>query len=485
MTGRGDRLVRLQDSERILSRAECEAIQQRLGAFARGGGTTGGAIVSYWTGALRWAGNRVSLASDRRDLMLMVSRRVDGRLAYVHTNQLDDASLEAAVRAAERQLTLFGSREPRDFTIPAPAFTYPTPAIWSDATFGFMTDARARLVRAVIAPAEAQGMRSAGYLEMRGTGTAVFQTATGPLRYAACTQAQCSMTVRDAKGAGSGWAGLSAYDWGAIDPNALAARALEKATASRDPVALEPGRYTVVLEPQAVHDLVSLLLPMFDRDNAEQGGGPFAAMLDPTLTLPDGAPVRYTKLGLKVADERITIDHDPMDPRLGIIPLVPGGDYEPYDKVTWIDHGVLATLSYDRRYALRRLTTGGSAAIRGAFRMSGGETSVEAMIKSTKRGLLVTRLSNIRLLEETSLLATGVTRDGLWLIENGKITKPVKNLRFTESPLFALNSIEQLGPPVPVFRPSTDPMDEPGVTPAIVPPLKVRDFSFTSTIDAV
>ena len=228
---------------------------------------------------LRWAGNRVSLASDRRDVMLMVSRRVDGRLGYVHTNQLDDASLEAAVRAAERQLTFFGSREPRDFTIPAPAFTYPTPAIWSDATFGVMTEARARLVRAVIAPAEAQRMRSAGYLEMRGTGTAVFQTATGPLRYAACTQAQCSMTVRDAKGAGSGWAGLSSYDWAAIDPNALAERALEKATASRDPVALEPGRYTVVLEPQAVHDLVSLLLPMFDRDTAEQGGGPFAAML--------------------------------------------------------------------------------------------------------------------------------------------------------------------------------------------------------------
>ena len=108
--------------------------------------------------------------------------------------------------------------------------------------------------------------------------------------------------------------------------------------------------------------------------------------------------------------------------------------------------------------------------------MSGGNTPVEEMIRTTKRGLLVTRFSNISTLDPASLLATGLTRDGLWLIENGKITKPVKNFRFTESPLFVLNSIEQLGEPVPVFSPSF---------PAVVPPLKVRDFSFTSLVDAV
>ncbi|MBX6333540.1 MAG: hypothetical protein IRY91_16960, partial [Gemmatimonadaceae bacterium] len=433
---------------------------------------------------IRWAGNDVTLAADRRDLLLMVARRVEDRTGYVYTNQLDDASLEAALRAAERQLTLFGRPEPRDFTIPPPPFTYPAPAIWSDATYGITTQARAAVAQGCIEPAEAQGMRSAGYLEMRATGSAVFWEG-GDLLYAACTQAQCSMTVRDAKGAGSGWAGLSSYDWAAIDPNALAARALEKALASRNPVALEPGRYTVILEPQAVHDLVSLLLPAFDREMAEQGGGPFAAMLDPTLELPDGTPVRYTKLGLKVIDERITIDHDPMDPRLGILPMVVAGEYPPQRAVTWIDHGVLTTLAHSRRYALARLTRDANADPRGAFRMSGGETPVEEMIATTKRGLLVTRFSNLRLLEETSMLATGVTRDGLWLIENGKITKAVKNLRFTESPLFVLNSIEQLGVPVPVFRPARQPFEDPGVTPAIVPPLKVRDFSFTSTIDAI
>jgi predicted Zn-dependent protease len=115
--------------------------------------------------------------------------------------------------------------------------------------------------------------------------------------------------------------------------------------------------------------------------------------------------------------------------------------------------------------------------------MSGGESSIDEMIRTTKRGLVVTRFSNIRRLDATSMLATGLTRDGLWLVENGKITKAVKNFRFTESPLFMLNAIEQLGVPVPVFRPTRE--EGGALTPAIVPPLKVRDFSFTSTIDAI
>ena len=96
----------------------------------------------------------------------------------------------------------------------------------------------------------------------------------------------------------------------------------------------------------------------------------------------------------------------------------------------------------------------------------------------------MTRFSNVALFDAMSLLSTGLTRDGLWLIEHGKITKAVKNFRFTESPLFVLNSIEQLGVPVPVFRPVKNPYT-PQLTPAIVPPIKSRDFSFTSTIDAI
>jgi predicted Zn-dependent protease len=152
--------------------------------------------------------------------------------------------------------------------------------------------------------------------------------------------------------------------------------------------------------------------------------------------------------------------------------------------VKWIDRGVLTNLWYPRDYALRALGENTGVRLLTGYRMSGGETTVEEMVRTTRRGLLVTRFSNVRLLDPSSLLATGLTRDGLWLIENGKISKAVKNFRFTESPLFVLNSLEQLGEPVPVFRPVARPTSI-ELTPAIVPPLKARDFSFTSLIDAI
>jgi predicted Zn-dependent protease len=478
MSGRGDRPVRLVDNDRILSKAECETIAQRIFELARGGGETLVHILSWWNGELRWARNRVSLASDRRDIRIQVTRRVGAGRRSVSTNQLDDVSLEAAVRAAERGWVPSPLRTPLGIP-PVPTPERSPTAIWSDATYGVTPETRGAVARALIEPAEAKGMLSAGYLEMRGG--AVMSVSSlrpdGPyspweVPYVPWTQAQCSMTVRDAQGAGSGWAGLSGSDWGTIDAPALAARALEKCLASRNPVALEPGRYTVILEPQAVADLMEIVVRSMSRENAEFGRGPWGLGLD------DAVHLWRTKLGLKVLDERITISHDPADPQLGILP-------EPWmQPVTWFDKGVLTSLAYNRQYALDRLNV--NPALRGmtGYRMSGGDTSIDDMIKTTTRGLLVTRFSNIRELDGNSLLSTGLTRDGLWLIEHGKITKAVKNFRFTESPLFAFNSVEQLGVPVPVFRPVKDPYN-PALTPAIVPPVKARDFSFTSTIDAI
>jgi predicted Zn-dependent protease len=259
-----------------------------------------------------------------------------------------------------------------------------------------------------------------------------------------------------------------------LDFKAVSDRAIEKAKLSRNPVAIEPGRYTVILEPQAVHDLVNVLVASLDRIRPDHGHGPFTLGYDAALKL------WRTKLGLKVVDERVTIEHDPTDPKLGVLPF--DNKYAvPYRAMKWIDRGVLTELADTRDYSLQSRNDNLPAAASFAFRMSGGDTTIEEMIKSTKRGLLVTRFSNTRLLDADSLLTTGLTRDGLWLIENGQITKAVKNFRFTESPLFVLNSLDQLGVPVPVFRPHF----EIGVSPAIVPPVKARDFSFTSTIDAI
>lgn len=466
------RLLRLDDRERFLSRDECAALIERIRGFAQGGGTTDVEITSWWSGELRWARNRVSLASDRRDIRMLVSRSLPGMTGLpepVATNQVDDVSLAAAVRAAERWSHRARHFRP-DVTVPVPDFEYPKPAIWSDTTYGLTTEERGRIARALVDPPDAAGMLSAGYVEVRGQGTAR-TPAEKPLMYAQQTTAQCSMTVRDPEGRGSGWAGLSSYDWTRIEPEVLGRRALEKCLASRNPVTIEPGRYTVILEPQAVHDLVEWVVADLNKRIAAEDGsvGSLSAGYDTALRL------GRSKLGLKVMDERITISHDPMDPALGVIPFQDDG-WGPYpvEAVTWIDHGVLTALSYGRLYAVTKLNDNVPIAPRMAYRMSGGATSVEEMIATTKRGLLVTRFWGVGPLSEG--LFTGLTRDGLWLIENGKVSKAVKNLRFTDSPWFVLNSLEQLGEPVPVFSPDA---------PAIVPPLKARDFSFTSLVDAI
>jgi predicted Zn-dependent protease len=471
MSAYNDRLIRLDDGQRILSKAECETIARRIRGFAEGGGDTDVQIKSWWGGELRWGRNRVSLTGDRRNIRVEVVRTIRQASGAAATNQLDDVSLEAAVRAAERSAKLLRPSS-QDLEKPRPPFTYATPAIWSDTTYNQTAAESGQAARALIDPAEAESMLSAGYLEVRAD-TRAHYPKDRPATYAAFTNAQCSMTVRDEKGTGSGWAGLSSYDLRAMDTQALAKRALEKALASRNPVSLEPGRYTVILESQAVHDLVRWIMEprtnsTLDRGSAERGGGPF-------VTGPDNALSLFrSKLGLKVMDERITISHDPMDPMLGVVPYTDAGD--PYRPVKWIDHGVLMALSDDRMYALQSRNDNFGSPNSGSYRMSGGQTTVEEMIRTTKRGILVTRFWGIQLLDQNSLLLTGLTRDGLWLIENGKITKSVKNFRFTESPLFVLNSLEQLGEPMPVFSP---------FVPAIVPPLKARDFSFTSLVDAV
>jgi predicted Zn-dependent protease len=343
-------------------------------------------------------------------------------------------------------------------------------------------DHRSAIANQLIASAESAGMLSAGYLSVEARGTSLF-TQDRRFLYAPQTLAECSLTVRDPDGTGSGWAGASSYDWNRFDAQKLAVVALDKCLRSRNPVAIEPGRYTLIMEPQATFELIAPVFrspfPYLDlRPNEENQFLPFHESRNQhTYPIsPWGPPevIGGTRIGERVLDPRISWSFDPSDPDLGVVPFT--GDGEPYVPVTWVKDGVLTTLAYDRDFAQRSLHEPLGKPDSGVFRMSGGTTTIDEMIQTTKRGLIVTRFWGVDIIAENSILCTGVTRDGLWLIENGKISHPVKNLRFTESPLFALNQVEQLGVPVPVFSPGS---------PAICPPMKVRDFSFTALIDAV
>jgi predicted Zn-dependent protease len=229
-------------------------------------------------------------------------------------------------------------------------------------------------------------------------------------------------------------------------------------------VAVEPGRYTVVLEPSAVAALVGLLAGSLGARLADEGRSFFSK--------PGGG----NKIGTKVVDERVTLTSDPFDPEAPGAPF--GADGLPAARTTWIENGVVRDLAYDRYWAQRsnRAPNSGGG---GSLRMSGGTASLDELVAGTARGLLVTRFFYIRTVDPRTILHTGLTRDGTFLIENGRITRAVKNMRWNESPVFLLNNLEALG------RPERAASSEGGGGSIVVPPLRARDFNFTSLSDAV
>ena len=488
---------------RFLSEVDCHDLLNRVARAARGGGHTTVNVHSTWTGNVRWARNQVTTSGEVRTNVVQVIRDVNGAGLdeAVYLNDISDAALVAAARRAERMAALTRERPQSDLGVryQPEALPTPMPNVFSDATYQLDADKRAQVARQLAKAVADAGMLSAGYIEVSAHSLAILDT-FGRAWYFPYTHAQYSVTVRDSKGTGSGWAGVDGYDWTMIDGPKLSRVALDKCLQSRNPVRIEPGRYTTILEPQAVCDFVGQLVfgwsGALDRWKAEDDQPPLSPFLKTPPHRQTGAP-GFSKLGERVVDERITISADPLDAELGFPPFDNAPDYYPgplqfgrpvFHPVTWIKDGVLEHLAYERRYAARELGHDTGLPNPGAFRMSvsAATTSMEEMIATTKRGLLVTRFDqNGQCLSFTSQLYRGVTRDGLWLIENGKISKPVNNLVFTESILFALNNVEQLGVPQRVFHPPLAGLFPQIPQPVIVPALKIRDFSFTALDDAV
>jgi predicted Zn-dependent protease len=448
-----------------------------------------------WAGNVRWARNQISTTGETRDNKIVVERVVNGAGGSVDINDTTDVALVAAVRRAERLVALSAQQPNSGLIAHRPLEPVEHPQLFSDATYQLAAKPRAAAAHALIKQSVAAGMLSAGYIEVAAVSMAVLDTA-GRIRYFPYTQARYSVTVRNPKGTGSGWAGLDHYDWTKIDASQLTACALGKCLASQNPVRVEPGRYTAILEPQAVCDFVGQLFwgPILgagpDAMNRGENEGR-ATPLGPFFKS-DEEP-GFSRIGERIMDERITISANPMDPEMGFPPTLmstTGFEQDAYHPTVWIDRGVLINLAYSRNFGKiasdpqlgRSLNLGMPNS--GAFRMSGGTTTIEEMIATTKRGLLVTRFDQITKVDHTSQLYRGYTRDGLWLIENGKVSKPAQNLAFTESPLFALNKVEQLGPPQRTFHPNL--MLRYAIPqPVVVPPLKISDFSFTALSDAV
>ena len=446
---------------RYLARGECEAIARRVLGFSAADQTRV-TVNSGDTGNTRFAVNQISTGGDSYNATVSVRVVVGRKVATAATNRLDDESLRHTVETAIRIARLTPD-DPELLPELGPQ-QYQESRAWSDATAALDPAGRATAVRAISDPARAAGLTSTGFLEI-GAGSQCIANSRGLFAWTRQSQLSFTTTVRTPDGTGSGWAGTDEHDWASVDPAALGARAIDKARRSMNPVAIEPGRYTVILEPTAVANLVQGLAGAMNARAADEGRSFFSRQ--------GGG----NKIGMKVVDERVTLVSDPLDPACPGATF--GADGLPTNKTTWIENGVVRNLATDRYWASRQGTAPSSTA--GTLRMLGGEASMDDLITSTERGILVTRFWYIRPVDQRTILYTGLTRDGTFLIENGKISRPIKNFRYNESPVFMLNNLEMLGRPV---RVSATESGGPG-TAIIVPPIKVRDFSFTSLSDAV
>ncbi|HEY9514124.1 MAG TPA: TldD/PmbA family protein [Gemmatimonadaceae bacterium] len=449
------------DGAAPISRSDAEAIARRALSFSHADEARV-TIDGNVRGNTRFAVNQISTAGDDSDTTITVSSSFGKRSASATTNKLDDDGLRWVVETSER-LARLAPEDPEAMPELGPQ-QYQDTQGWSDATAALDPAGRASAVRQVTEPSRGAGLSATGYLESDAEARAVANS-KGLFAYGRRTLSSMTTTVRTQDGTGSGWAGAAHSDWSRIDPASLGVRAIEKASRSAKPVAIEPGRYTVILEPTAVGNLVQLIARALDARNADEGRSFF--------TKPGGG----NKIGMKVMDERVSLISDPFDPEASTYGF--SDDGLPARKTVWIENGVVKNLAYDRYWAEKQ----GKAPtpLTGSLRMSGGDATVDEMIASTQRGILVTRFWYIRPVDPRTILYTGLTRDGTFLIEDGKITRAVKNLRYNESPIFMLNNLEAMGNPV---RVSASEDGSPGFA-IVVPPIKTRDFTFTSLSDAI
>jgi predicted Zn-dependent protease len=329
-------------------------------------------------------------------------------------------------------------------------------------------------VKVVIDTATKRKLVAAGLIE-RTRRTIGVANKAGLFGFHESADSQLTTTIRMADGSSSGWAGQPSLKLSEIDSAKLALVASDKCAKWKNPQKLDPGNYTVVLEPTASGDLVRLITSGFNARGTDEGR---------TFLSKRGGG---TLLGEKMFPEFITLRSDPFDGRQPSTPW--NGDLLPAHAVTWVDKGVVANLAYDRFWASKtgkepnsgggggRGGGGGFGGGEGGLTLQGGDASMDALIASVERGLLITHFWYIRPVNPQTLQQTGLTRDGVFLIENGKVTTPVMNFRFLESPVRLLKNAKKLGPAMRVRGLEGGMMISPGMVAA--------DFPLPSISDAI
>lgn len=473
--------------DKVLNLAKADAVEVNLTASERSG--------------TRWANSTITTNLVQYDRNLTVTVRLGQKSGTASTRDWSDEGIKAmiaeALTAAEKAPESPNLPELLGSQLYLPVDGAPAEMI------NLGPAERARMVKASLDVAAAKGVVGAGFIPKNDVATCTANS-KGLFAYFRSADVSFALTCRMADGSGSGWAGaMGIKDMRMLDPHALTEVAANKALKSRKAKALEPGRYTVILEPRANARFLSLVTGVFQagggggRGGAGGPGGPGgpggAAGAPPAggATPPAGAAgappgggaggggfggggagdfLKDKKPGDKIFSDLFTLKSDVGNPILRQSPIL--GNFKPAAPVTWAENGLL-----------RNTTANQPAGLNNSLVQGGSELSLEEMIKQTRRGLLVTQLWYIRGVpaEGQPLLNTGMTRDGLFLIENGEIAGPVQNFRWNMSPLVGYNNLTLVGKPVPMGLGESSE----GGNAALVPPVRIEEFYMTSVSPAV
>ncbi len=410
-------------------------------------------------GNVRFALNNVSTSGVIENVTLVVQVAYGKRVGVATINQFDDDSLTRVVRRAEELAKL--APENSEFMPAIGKQEYPETSTFDDSIAAITPQYRAEVARASIEPCKAEDLVAAGFLT-DGAGFTAIANSNGNFGYQKVTSFDYTCTVRTEDGSGSGWVARNVDAVSKFDASEAIKTGIAKAKGSKGAKALEPGKYTVILEPAAAAGLISFMIFGFDARQADEGRSFMAKK--------GGG----NKLGDKVFDQRVNFFSDPSHPGLAVVPWDQEG--LPRKRIDVVKNGKVEYLQYSRYWA--KLKEKQAVGQPRNLIMTGGDKSTADLIKSTEKGVLVTRTWYIRLVDPQTMLLTGLTRDGTFYIEDGEIKYPIKNFRFNESPVIMLNNVEELGKPIRLSG------DESNLA-MMIPPMKLRDFTFTSLSDAV
>jgi predicted Zn-dependent protease len=392
----------------------------------------------------RFANNSITQNVAKRTAAVTVRSIFGQRAGKATTTDLSEAGLRECVSRAEA-LARESAPDPELLPLPGPQ-SYPSVVASDERITSAQPMDRAAGVGEAIGLAEASGLTVAGSYATDTT-LRVLVNSAGLLHQQALTEAEFVITGMTEDS--SGWATAASHRLSGVDPRRCAEIAIQKAQAARDPGEIDPGEYTVVLEPAAAADFFAWFGWTMDARAAHEGRSAFAGKEGERVGVP----------GIRFYSQA---DH----PEVPTSATSEDGLAAP--NTAWIDDGVLQTLSYGRYWAEK---TGHAFTGRPAnLIMEGGNRSLEELIGSVQRGVLVTRFWYIRFVDPMKLLLTGMTRDGLFLIEDGQITRGLKNMRFNESPLRCLERVSALGRQTRVGR----------WMPCYMPAMKIEGFRFTS-----